>query len=150
MKALAEISKNKPRGRPFAKGVSGNPGGRPKRTEDEAALAEACRAKTPEALAVVESLMHGSDNDRVRLAAAQFIIERGWGRAPEKIELVDNRDGGLPPDVKLTPEEAYMLLLAGAPMGAVIRHTPTLAAPAADTADADFSEHAPDDSVPAG
>jgi hypothetical protein len=145
MKALAEISKNQPRGRPFAKGVSGNPGGRPKRTEDEAALAEACRAKTPEALAVVESLMRGSDNDRVRLAAAQFIIERGWGRAPEKIELVDNRDGGLPPDVKLTPEEAYMLLLAGTPMDAVSRHTPALAAPAADTADADFTECSLDD-----
>lgn len=97
MKALAEISKNQPRGRPFRKGMSGNPGGRPKRTEDEVALAEACRAKTREALAVVESLMRGSDNDRVRLAAAQFIIERGWGRAPEMIELVDNRDGELLP-----------------------------------------------------
>ena len=108
MRGGAEISKKQqPRGRPFPKGVSGNPGGRPKRTEDGRALAEACRAKTPEALAVVESLMRDSDNDRVRLAAAQSIIERGWGRAPEKIELVDSREADLLPGSELTPEEAY-------------------------------------------
>jgi hypothetical protein len=56
--------------------MSGNTGGRPRRIEEEAELIEACREKTAEALAVVASLMHDSANDRVRLAAAQFIIER--------------------------------------------------------------------------
>jgi hypothetical protein len=72
-----QISKNLPRGRPFRKGASGNPGGRPKRTPEEVQLIEACRAKTPEALDVIQELMDNSANDRVRLAAAQFIIERG-------------------------------------------------------------------------
>lgn len=77
----------KARGRPFPKGVSGNPGGRVKKTEEEELLVTACRKKSPEALAVVEELMRSSSNDRVRLAAAQFIIERAWGKAPERYEV---------------------------------------------------------------
>lgn len=111
MKDLAKISKNQPRGRPFPKGVSGNPGGRPKRTEDEVQLIEACRAQTPEALEVVASLMRESANDRVRLAAAQFIIERGWGKAPERIELLDVREQGPLPGADLSPQQAYMQLI---------------------------------------
>jgi hypothetical protein len=87
MSGGAEISKKQRRGKPFPKGVSGNPGGRPKRTEEEVSLAEACRAKTSEALVVVETLMRESSNDRVRLAAAEFVIERGWGKAMERVEL---------------------------------------------------------------
>jgi hypothetical protein len=69
----------------FKPGTSGNPGGRPKRTPEEKAeqlaLEAACREKTKEALKTVEQLMHKADKDSVRLAAAQFMIERGWGKA---------------------------------------------------------------------
>ena len=30
--------------------------------------------------------MHRADRDSVRLAAASFIVERGWGKAPQAIE----------------------------------------------------------------
>jgi hypothetical protein len=106
-----QISKNLPRGRPFRKGASGNPGGRPKRTPEEVQLIEACRAKTPEALDVIQELMDNSSNDRVRLAAAQFIIERGYGKAPERIELLDAREQGPLPGAELSPVEAYMQLI---------------------------------------
>jgi hypothetical protein len=106
-----QISKNLPRGRPFAKSRSGNPGGRPKRTPEEAQLIEACREKTPDALAVIQELMESSSNDRVRLAAAQFIIERGYGKAPERIALLDAREQGPLPGAELTPIEAYMQVI---------------------------------------
>jgi hypothetical protein len=64
----------------FKPGQSGNPGGRPKRTAEEFALIEACRQKSPEALGVIEHLMKHAEKDAVRLAAAIFIIERGYGK----------------------------------------------------------------------
>ena len=70
----------------FKKGVSGNPGGRPKRTAEEFALIQACKAKSPGALKVIESLMYEADKDAVRLAAAIFFIERGFGKPPDRIE----------------------------------------------------------------
>jgi hypothetical protein len=106
-----QISKNQTRGRPFAKGGSGNPGGRPRRTEEEARLIEACREKTAAELGVIVGLMEDSANDRVRLAAAQFIIERGWGKAPERIALLDARERGPLPGAELTPLEAYMAII---------------------------------------
>lgn len=111
MKDIAEISKKQPRGKPFQKGKSGNPGGRPKRTEEERQLIEACRAKTPEALAVVADLMDNSTNDRVRLAAAQYIIDRGYGKAPERIALLDAREQGPLPGAELSPMEAYQQII---------------------------------------
>lgn len=113
MNSVAAISKNLPRGKPFAKGRSGNPTGRPRRTPEEVELAEACRAKTKEALEVIDGLMRTSDNDRVRLAAAQFIIERGWGRAPERIELVAASVEMSFEGSEWSPREAYFKLIKG-------------------------------------
>lgn len=113
MISVTAISKNLPRGKPFPKGIGGNPMGRPKRTPEEVALAEACRAKTSEALGIIEELMRTSDNDRVRLAAAQFIIERGWGRAPERIELLAAKVDLTVERALLSPREAYLRLIKG-------------------------------------
>ncbi len=110
---LPAISKNMPRGQPFRKGISGNLRGRPKRTPEEVELIKACRTKAPEALEVIEGLMRNADNDRVRLAAAQFIIERGFGKAPEKIEIFAAREEGPLPWCELSPREAYMKLVRG-------------------------------------
>lgn len=73
----------------FRPGQSGNPGGRPKLTPEQKAQAlhlyEACRLKTLQAIEVIEQLMYKADRDSVRLAAAQFIIERGWGKTPPPV-----------------------------------------------------------------
>ncbi|WP_082725138.1 DUF5681 domain-containing protein [Burkholderia sp. NRF60-BP8] len=87
----------------FKKGVSGNPGGRPKRTAEELDLIAACKDRTPAALAVIESIMMEGENERNRLAAAQAIIDRGYGKAPEKVEHTGKGGGPIQHTFKLTP-----------------------------------------------
>lgn len=85
----AESSKKtakKPRGTPFKAGQSGNPGGRPKRTEEELDLIAACKDRTPAALAVIESIMMEGENERNKLSAAMAIIDRGYGKPKETID----------------------------------------------------------------
>lgn len=83
---MAENSKKQPRGKPFQKGVTGNPGGRPKKTQEEYDLIAACKAKTPDALDVIERVMRTSDNERNQLTAAMAIIERAWGKPVQPTE----------------------------------------------------------------
>jgi hypothetical protein len=70
----------------FKAGQSGNPGGRPPKTEEQRTLEAMCRERTPEALATVLAIMDAGENERNRLSAAQFVIERGWGKAVQAVE----------------------------------------------------------------
>lgn len=70
----------------FKPGQSGNPGGRPKRTQEEIDLIEACKAKTVEALSVIESIMYSGENERNKLTAALAILERGWGKPTQPVQ----------------------------------------------------------------
>ncbi|MBQ9566200.1 MAG: hypothetical protein IJU98_11500 [Synergistaceae bacterium] len=76
-------------GKPFKKGQSGNPGGRPK-ADPEAR--EALKASTKEAVETVIRLLH-SESDKVALMAAQTILDRAWGKAvqPQEVQV----SGGL-------------------------------------------------------
>jgi hypothetical protein len=76
------------RGRPFPKGVSGNPSGRPKR---DLALAELARAYTHEAIRTLAEIMTNPNAPASsRIAAAIALLDRGYGRAPQSLE-VDQR-----------------------------------------------------------
>jgi hypothetical protein len=80
-------------GRPWSKGVSGNPGGRRRKTAEARAVEKLARASSGEALDTVLSIMRGGDGDRVRLAAALAVIERGIGKPgdmlPEPVQVPD-------------------------------------------------------------
>ena len=77
-----------PRGRPFRKGESGNPAGRPRSGE---ALAEYIRELGgPDGRIYVDklhALAVGEHKDsRSRLAAIDILLERGFGKPPQPIE----------------------------------------------------------------
>ena len=74
----------------FKKGQSGNPGGREKKSEEQKNLEAMCRVKTLDALNVIEAIMFNGENERNKLTAAQYIIDRGWGKPKQAMELSGN------------------------------------------------------------
>src|SRR5262249_57144551 len=65
-------------GRPFQKGQSGNPGGRPK---EIAEVKELARQHTPAAIEVLASIMHNTKaSDAARVSAASALLDRGYGK----------------------------------------------------------------------
>lgn len=72
---------------PFEKGKSGNPGGRPKENAEVRKLA---REHTSEAIKRLVDWMR-SDNAKASVSAANALLDRGWGKAPQALT---GEDGG--------------------------------------------------------
>lgn len=68
-------------GRPFEKGRSGNPGGRPKEVAEVRDLA---REHTTQAIETLVRWMQ-SDNAKASVAAANVLLDRGWGKPSQPI-----------------------------------------------------------------
>ncbi len=83
---------------PFEKGQSGNPGGRPK------ALAEVVAAAREHTEAALNTLARICGDDTqpaaARVTAANALLDRGWGKATERKQAVDEE--GRPMDMRPT------------------------------------------------
>ncbi len=74
---------------PFAKGKSGNPGGRPK---EVAEVRELAKKHGPAAIKRLVKLM-ASDNERTAVSACEALLNRGYGRPPQSVTLAGDEDG---------------------------------------------------------
>lgn len=72
----------------WRKGVSGNPGGRPKVVAE---VRELAREHTEQALNTLVTIMGDEKaNHSARVAAATQILDRGYGRAPQSLTVKGN------------------------------------------------------------
>jgi hypothetical protein len=76
-----KAGKQKPRGRPFVKGVTGNPRGRPKENED---VKKAAREYTNESIERLAFWMR-SDNAKASVSAADRLLDRAWGKPSQDL-----------------------------------------------------------------
>jgi hypothetical protein len=73
---------------PFVKGQSGNPAGRkPGQLREIQNLAAAARKFAPMALRTIAKLCRESETETVRLAAANSLLDRGYGKPAQSIDL---------------------------------------------------------------
>ena len=75
------------RGRPFKKGESGNPGGRPKVIGELRALA---RAHAPDAIKELARLAIKAKSEAARVAAIRELLDRGYGKVQQMVENEDD------------------------------------------------------------
>jgi hypothetical protein len=67
-------------GRPFVKGQSGNPGGRPRVVAE---VRELARAHAPEAVTELAKLAKQAKSEAARIAAIKELLDRAYGKATQ-------------------------------------------------------------------
>ena len=89
---------------PFEKGTSGNPGGRPRRDSEAAELS---RAASPR---LIQRLIEIAEGEHIghAIKAANCVLDRGLGRAPQGLGL-DDDEQVLPPAGEAMVEDLLQL-----------------------------------------
>jgi HEAT repeat protein len=93
---------------PWAKGQSGNPGGRRKGESDLQAIARQHTA------AAIQALVDALDDEKLCVAAATALLDRGYGRPAQRIDAQVNVLDSLNAD-ELSSLAASLAAIAGDP-----------------------------------
>lgn len=76
----------------FKKGQSGNPGGRSK---EWFAIRKKFEEKGPRAFEILVELMETSQDEKIRLMAAERVLERAYGKPKQETEITGEGGGPL-------------------------------------------------------
>lgn len=87
----------------FRPGQSGNPGGRsPRVGPNGETVAQLARAHTAAAIKTLADLCNGASNEpKDRIAAANALLDRGWGKPKESLDLDANIEGSGVPIIQI-------------------------------------------------
>lgn len=84
-----KTAKQRGPGKPFAKGESGNPGGRPKVALE---VRELARTYGPRAITRLAELMDNPKSEpQTVIAAARALLDRGYGKPIQELEITPNK-----------------------------------------------------------
>lgn len=101
---MTEKKKPKPRVGPttWAKGKSGNPGGRsPRVGPNGETIVELCRAKTAELIERAYAIaMHPATEPKDALVACFGLLDRGWGKPKESVDVDARVEGSAVPIIQ--------------------------------------------------
>ena len=77
------------KGRPFTKGQSGNPKGRPKLKQEERDALAMIRSLAPEAADTLRSVLHSETAPpAAKIRAAEIILDRTYGKAEATVNVL--------------------------------------------------------------
>jgi hypothetical protein len=95
---MATPKKDKPGSSRFKPGKSGNPGGRsPRVGPNGETVAQLARGHTADCIACLAEIVKGKANEpQHRISAANALLDRGWGKPKESMELDAKVEGGVP------------------------------------------------------